>query len=54
MYPELPVSFSLAIEPDYSIYNVAVRGSPVLRTRNLLLFQPKPVPICTPGWRGVS
>ena len=29
---EVPISFSLAIRPDYSTYNVAARGSPVLPT----------------------
>ena len=38
----------------YSIYNVAVRGSPVLRTTSLLPSQPKPVPIYTPGSRGAT
>ena len=46
------VSLSLAIGPDYSIYNVVVRRSPVLRTTSLLPSQPTPVPICTPGSRG--
>ena len=35
-------------------YNVAVGGSPVLRTANLLPSQPKPVLIYTPGSRGAS
>lgn len=35
------MSFSLAIQPDYLIYNVAVRGLSVLCTMSLLPFQPK-------------
>ena len=31
--------------PDYSVYNVVVGGSPVLRTTSLLRSQPKSVPI---------
>ena len=55
MHPEVPISFSLAIGLDYSNYNVVVvRGLPVLNTTSLLPFQPKPVPICTPGKRGAS
>ena len=44
---------SLAIRLDYSIYNVAVGGSPVLPTTSLLPSQSKPVSI-TPGSRGAS
>ena len=43
----MPIFFSLAIGPDCSIYNVAVRGSPFLCTTNLLPFQPKHVSIFT-------
>ena len=48
VHPEVPISFSLAIEPVYSIYNVAVRGSPVFCTTSLLSSQ---YPF-TPGSRG--
>ena len=37
MHPEVPISFSLVIGWDYSIYNVAVTGSPVLCTMSLYL-----------------
>ena len=46
MHPKVSISFSLAIGPDCSIYNVVVVGSPVLHTTSLLPSQPKPVPIC--------
>ena len=42
-------SFSLAIEPDISLYNVARRGLPVLCTTACYLPSLKPVTICTPG-----
>ena len=54
VHPEVPISFSLAIGLGYSIYNVVVGGSPVLRTTSLLPSQPKPVPIYTPESRGAS
>ena len=54
MHPEVPISFSLAIGPDYTIYNVVVGGSPVLHITSLLPFQSKPVPIYTSGLRGAS
>ena len=53
MHPEVPISFTL-LGPDYSIYNVVVGGSPVLRTTSLLPSQLKLVPIYTPGSRGAS
>ena len=34
MHPD--VHFSLAVGPDYSVYNVALRGLPVLCTTSLL------------------
>ena len=39
---------------NYSIYNVAVRGLPVLCTMSLLPFWPKLVPLYTPESRGAS
>ena len=54
VHPEVPISFSLAIGPDYSIHNVAVRASSVLCATSLLPSQSKLVPICTPGLRGAS
>ena len=49
MHSEVPIS--LAIGPDYSVYNVAVRGLLVLSTVSMLPSQPKSVPIYTPGLR---
>ena len=44
----VPISFLLAIRTsDYSIYNVAVRGSPVLHTMSVLPSQPTSVSIYT-------
>ena len=54
VHPEVPNSFSLAIGPDNSIFNVAVRESSVLCTTRLLPFQPKPILIYTLGLRGTS
>ena len=54
VYPKVPISFSLAIWPDYSIYNVPVRGSPFLCTASLLPSQPKPVPTYTHESKGAS
>ena len=51
VHQELPISFSLAIGPDFSMDNVAVSGSP-LCTTSLLPSRPRPVPIYTPGMRG--
>ena len=53
-YIQVSISFSQAIGPDYSMYNVAIRGLAVLHTMSLLPSQPKPVPICTPGSREAS
>ena len=54
MHPEVPISSSLAIGPDYTIHDVVVGGSSVLRITSLLPSQPKLVPIYTPGSRGAA
>ena len=54
MHPEVPESFSLVIGADYSICNVAVRGSPVLCTTSLLPSQPMLVLIYTRWSRRAS
>ena len=54
VHSEVPISFSLVIGPNYSIYNVAMGGLPVLCTMSLLPSQPKPVPIYTPWSTGTS
>ena len=54
VHPEVSISFSLVIGPHYSMYNVVMRGSPVLYTTGLSPSQSKLVPIYTPGLRGAS
>ena len=52
--PEVPISCSLVVGPDYSIYTAFVRGLPVHAQQALLPSQPKPIPIYTAGSRGAS
>ena len=52
MHPEVPISFSLSIGPDYS--NIAVRGLPLaspLHNEQLPSQPAEPVSIYTPGSR---
>ena len=51
---QVHTSFFVAIRPNLSINNVAVRGSPVFQVTSLLSFQLTLVPIHTHGSSGAS
>ena len=48
------ISFSLAIGPDYSMYNITTKSHQSSAQQACLPSRPKLVPIYTPGSRGAS